>query len=531
MASVAIELPEDLEALRAFALRQHEEIDARDEKIEALGIEIQHLVEAVRLLRHQRFGRTSERVPPDQLGLFNEAETLADADADEAEAREGDEPTVEVPAHTRRKRGRKPLPDWIPREEIVHDLSAEEKICPHDGTALEPMGQEVSEQLEVIPAVFRVLRHVRPKYGCPTCKTGVAIAPLPPQPIPKSLASPSLLAHVAVSKYADALPLYRQASMFERAGIELSRATLAGWMVRSGELVQPLLNLIAEELLAGDFLQMDETPFQVLKEEGKRATSLSYLWVRRGTADDHPLLLYEYEPSRSKEVPQRLLEGFEGILQTDGYEGYTEVGERPGIVHAGCWAHARRRFHEAWKTQKSSGGKSDSRASKAQQGLAWIQKLYRIERDVAEASAEERLRVRQEKAKPLAQKIRAWLDTAKDRVPPKSLTGQALGYLDRQWPKLVRYLDDGRIPIDTNAVERSIRPFAVGRRNWLFADTPSGAQASANLYSLIETAKANGVEPFAYLLYLFTEIPKAQRLEDFEALLPHRIDPAVLRRN
>jgi hypothetical protein len=205
--------------------------------------------------------------------------------------------------------------------------------------------------------------------------------------------------------------------------------------------------------------------------------------------------------------------------------------ERPGIVHAGCWAHARRRFHEAWKTQKSSGGKSDSRASKAQQGLAWIQKLYRIERDVAEASAEERLRVRQEKAKPLAQKIRAWLDTAKDRVPPKSLTGQALGYLDRQWPKLVRYLDDGRIPIDTNAVERSIRPFAVGRRNWLFADTPSGAQASANLYSLIETAKANGVEPFAYLLYLFTEIPKAQRLEDFEALLPHRIDPAVLRRN
>jgi transposase len=545
MGDVAIELPDDVESLRTLALRQVQELDQRDAQLDARmheleaktheldareiqiqkqAAEIQRLLEAVRLLRHQRFGRTSERVVAEQRGLFNEAEQLVDTalpDEDEAE--------VSVPAHTRRKRGRKPLPDWIPREEILHDLAEEEKVCAHDGTALQEIGREVCEQLEVIPAVFRVLRHVRPKYACPKCKTGVKIAPVPPQPIPKSLASPSLLAHVAVSKYADALPLYRQAGMLERAGIELSRATLASWMVRASELLQPLLNLMAEEILSGDFLQMDETPFQVLKEEGKPATSLSYLWVRRGGPPDHPLLLFEYADSRRGQVAKDLLEGFQGILQTDGYEGYTEVGARPGVVHAGCWAHARRRFHDAVKAQKG-GGKKSPRATKAQQGLAWIQKLYRIERNVAEASPDERLRVRDEKARPLVKKIREWLDASKDRVPPQSLTGKALGYLERQWPKLVRYLDDARIPLDTNLVENSIRPFALGRRNWLFADTPGGAQASAHLYSIIETAKANGLDPFAYLVHLFTGIPKAQRLADFEALLPHRIDPAALSR-
>jgi transposase len=547
MGDTAASFPDSFEALRAtvcdlraaletkaraLETKEHtleaktRELEARDALVEEQSLEIQRLIEAVRLLRHQRFGRTSERVPADQLGLFNEAEQLVDTEEDEADAGDAE---IAVPAHTRRQRGRKPLPDWIPREEVLHDLSEAEKICAKDGAALQEIGREVSEQLEVIPAVFRVLRHVRPKYACPRCKTGVKIAPVPPQPIPKSLASPSLLAHVVVSKYADALPLYRQAGMLERAGIDLSRSTLATWMVRAGELVQPLLNLIGEEIVAGDFVQCDETPFQVLKEPGKPATSLSYLWVRRGGEADHPLLLYEYADSRRKAVPKRLLEGFRGVLQTDGYEGYTEVGAQPGIVHAGCWAHARRRFHDALKGQTGSGKKS-ARTSKAQQGLAWIQKLYRIERGLVEAAPEERQRVRQEKAQPVVEKIRSWLDQALPSVPPQSLTGKALGYLDRQWEKLVRYLEDGRIPIDTNLVENSIRPFALGRRNWLFADTPGGAQASANLYSVIQTAKANGLEPFAYLVHLFTELPKATRLEDFEALLPHRLDPGLLNR-
>lgn len=533
MGEAAASLPDSVAALRGTVRVLEAELEAKTRELEARevtvqeqSIEIQRLVEAVRLLRHQRFGRTSERVPANQLGLFNEAEQVLDKEGPDADAAEGE---IAIPAHTRRKRGRKRLPAWIPREEILHDLSEAEKVCEKDGEALQEIGREVSEQLEVIPAVFRVLRHVRPKYACPRCKEGVKIAPVPPQPIPKSLVSPSLLAHVVVSKYADALPLYRQAGMFERAGIEISRATLASWMVRASELVQPLLYRMGEEVLAGDFLQCDETPFQVLKEPGKPATSRSYLWVRRGGPADHPLLLYEYADSRSKEVAKRLLAGFQGIVQTDGYEGYTEVGARRGIVHAGCWAHARRRFHDALKAQKGRGQKS-VRTTRAEQGLAWIQKLYRIERGLGEASPEERHRVRQEKAKPGVEKIRAWLDRALPTVPPQSLTGQALGYLDRQWPKLIRYLEDGRIPIDTNLVENSIRPFALGRRNWLFADTPRGAQASANLYSLIETAKANRLEPFAYLAHLFREIPKARGLEDFEALLPHRLDPAVLQR-
>jgi len=268
-----IELPEDPGALRALALRQHDELD---EKSRALGAQqqrvdeqaqqlagqaeqIRQLEEYVRLLKHQRFGRSSERHPEAQLGLFNEAEV----DTDAAEKEDASETLI--PAHTRRTRGgRRPLPAWIPRVEILHDLAEAEKVCPADGTTLERIGEESSEQLELIPAQLRVLRHVRPKYACPHCRTGVHVAPMPPQPIPKSLASPALLAHVAVSKYADGLPLYRQETMLQRIGIDLPRATLASWMVKTGELVQPLLNLLRDDLLAGRFVQCDETPFQVL---------------------------------------------------------------------------------------------------------------------------------------------------------------------------------------------------------------------------------------------------------------------------
>jgi hypothetical protein len=348
---------------------------------------------------------------------------------------------------------------------------------------------------------------------------------MPPQPIPKSLASPSLLAFIAVSKYADALPLYRQAGILERIGIDVSRATLAHWMVRVGELVQPLVNLMRERLLAHDFVQCDESRFQVLKEPGKTAESQSYVWVQRGTPDDHPLVLYEYDPSRSAEVPKRLFEGFQGILQTDGYEGYGALGREPGIVHVGCWAHARRRFVEALKgagKNRKKGPKRTTKRSHAETGLRFIQTLYAIERSVKEATPDERLRVRQEQSLPVVAELRRWLDGALETVVPRSLSGEALGYLNGQWPKLVRVFDTGHVPLDTNAVENAIRPFAVGRKNWMFADTVRGAEASANLYSLIETAKANDIEPWAYLLHLFNELPKAETLEDVEALLPHR---------
>lgn len=503
----AAPLPNDVETLQAL-------IRERDREIEQLR-------EYVRLLKSQRFGSSSERVHRDQLGLFNEAEQLLGAEGTEVV----DEDLVDVPAHTRTKRGRRPLPGWMERVEIVHDLPEAEKVCPHDGTALVEIGRETSEQLEFVPATARVLVHVRPKYACPCCKTGISIAPMPPQPIPRSLASASLLAFIAVSKFADALPLYRQEGILARIGIDLSRATLAFWMVRCGELVQPLINLMRERLLDHDFIQCDESPFQVLREPGKTAQSDSYIWVQRGSPGGHPLLLFEYDPSRSSEVAKRLFADFRGIVQSDGYAGYDVLEEQAGVVRMGCWAHARRKFMDALKgagKNRKKGSRPDKKQTLAETGLRFIQDLYKIERelDQQEASMETRLLVRKTKSLAIVAKLRDWLDASLPAVVPKSLTGKAMQYLDAQWPRLVRILETGHVPLDTNLVENAIRPFAVGRKNWLFADTVGGARASANLYSLIETAKANGLEPWAYLQRVFAELPKAVTLEDFEALLP-----------
>jgi transposase len=527
--SAAREIPEDVDALRALVLHQRAELAAqgevlaeKSERIDTLAAQIRQLEEYVRLLKHHRFGRTSEKADPAQRGLFNEAEVLVDAIEKEHKPA-----GVEVAAHTRSPRGRKPLPDFLPRVEIVHDLPEAEKVCATDGTPLVRIGEETSEQLEIIPATIQVLRHVRPKYACPACHAGVHVAPPPLQPIPKSLASPALLAHVAVSKYVDALPLHRQETMLARGRSTPMRATLAHWMVRADELVQPLVNLLRDDLLASGVVQCDETPFQVLKEAGKPATSLSYLWVQRSL--DAPVVLYDYDPSRSGRVPERLFEGFQGVLQTDGYEGYTAVGQRPGVVHAGCFAHARRKFDEALKGMRGAERKAKSRKeSVALQGLAWIQKLYAIEKSAKDATPAERQHLRDERARPILASLRRWLDDALPRVAPQTLTGKALAYLDHQWPKLVRVLGDGRVPLDTNLVENAIRPFVVGRKNWLFSDTARGAHASANLFSVVETAKANDIEPFAYLRLVFTELPRATALPDFEALLPRNLDRSHL---
>ncbi len=540
---VVEKLPDSVEALRALvlergaellgrdaALRERDaEIEARDTKIQerdaeldARDAEITQLREYLRLLRHQHFGQKSEKAHPDQLSIFNEAEQQLAA----APAKDADE--IPVPAHTRKKGGRRPLPESLPVVEVLHDLAESEKVCAHDGTRLVEIGREQSEQLEILPAKLRRVRQIRPKYACPTCKQGVRVAPAPPQPIPKSIASPALLAHVATQKFVDGMPLYRQEVALKRIGVELPRSTLAFWMVKLGHLVQPLVNLLHDDLLATGFVQCDETRFQVLKEPGRKATSLSYLWVLRAGGRGQPGVIYHDDPSREGEVAERLLEGFQGYLQTDGYAGYHTIGSQKGIVHVGCFAHARRKFHEALKAQ--GGGKKAKRVkgSKAQQGFDWIRALYAVEKKLRDATPQERYHARLEQTKPILDEMRVWLDASLGSVAPQSLTGKALTYLDNQWPKLVRVLEDGRLPLDTNDVENSIRPFVVGRKAWLFADTVAGAEASANLYSLVETAKANGIEPFAYLRHLFTALPKATRLDDFEALLPSRLDRSLL---
>jgi len=290
-------------------------------------------------------------------------------------------------------------------------------------------------------------------------------------------------------------------------------------MIRSGTLIQPLINLLRDRLLDYDIAQMDETPVQVLNEVGKRAQSKSYIWVQRGGPPDRPVVLYDYDPGRGAGVPKRLLEGFKGYLQTDGYDGYNAVVAANALTHVGCMAHARRRFSDAVKAQ----GRNRKRGQ-AHRGLSLIRKLYRVERQARKLTADERYARRQKHAWPVLDEMRSWLDDALPQVPPSSATGKALSYLHNEWEQLARYLDDGRLEIDNNAAENAIRPFVLGRKNWLFSASVKGVKASANLYSLIETAKANNLEPYAYLRYVFTELPKADTVAAIEALLPGNMD-------
>ena len=489
------------------------------------------LREQIRLYLQKQFGPSSEKLSKDQLKIFNESELLSEPEEEETspDGSTMDDSGPSDPGRPRRKKGRRPLPPSLPRRDVIHDLEPDEKICPHDGHELQRIGEEVSEQLEFVPSKVEVIRNIRLKYACPHCEECVRTSPLPPQPIPKSMAAPGLLAQIAVSKYCDALPLYRQSTIFERVGIDLSRTTMANWMIHLGNLVQPVINLLRDELLEGRIVQCDETRCQVLKEPGKAAQTQSYFWAQRGGSAEIPIILFDYDRSRSSEVPKRLLEDFEGFLQTDGYRGYDAVvvESRGLIIRVGCMAHVRRKFDEAIKAQ--SGGKKSLKekrgVTKAHQGLAFVQKLYRIETRIRGQSAEVRRSVRQEEAVPILAAMKRWLDEAKDQLPPRSLTGMAIGYTLHQWESLNVYVRDGQLEIDNNGVENAIRPFVLGRKNWLFADTVRGAEASANLYSLIETAKANGLEPYRYLRHLFAELPKATTVERIEQLLPTRWKP------
>jgi len=485
-----------------------------DEKIEKILQKDEYIVQLEQWLKHLRskpFTPSSEKVAPAQQALFNEAEEI---DAEENTAgNDGAVETITVATHQRKARPRVSLPEHLPREEVIHDLPEAEKICPYDGSALELIGSDDSEQLEFIPAQLKVLLHKRLKYACPCCEQHLATAAKPKQPIEKSLAGPGLLAAIATQKYCDALPLYRQSELFKRMGIALDRTNLANWMIKCGALSQPLINLLHEKLLEQPVIHMDETPVQVLNEPGKTAQSQSYMWVQ-ASSGEQPVRLFHYAPTRAQAVPrERLTEQTQAIM-TDGYEGYGKACDDYQITRLGCWAHARRKFVDAQKLQPKG------KTGKADQALTFIQKLYRIEAEMKDQPPNERHNVRQQQARPIIDKLHDWLQKGLPNVPPHSVLGKALTYLHNQWPRLIRYLDDGHYPIDNNLAENAIRPFAIGRKNWLFSNSQAGARASANLYSIIETAKANGLNPYHYLLKVFTDLPNAQTLGDVEALLP-----------
>jgi len=519
--STAAALPEDPQALRALLVQERAEHAALLWQRDA---EIERLREHVRLLLARRFGTGSERVSAEagQLGLFNEAERDAGPVEEATPAH-----TITIAEHMRGRGHRRALPAELPREEIVHDLPEVQKVCPHDGTALEAIGEEASEQLDIVPAQVRVLRHRRLKYACPGCRQHVATAPLPAQPLPKSQASPGLLAYVATAKYVDALPLYRQSAQFERIGVELPRQTLAQWMVRMGVLVQPLINLLRDRLLESAYVQMDETPVQVLKEPGRAAQSKSYLWVQRSGEPDRPVVLFDYDPSRSGEVPKRLLGDFHGYLQTDGYAGYHGVAAANGLTPVYCLAHARRYFTDALKALGLNPNKlpdpPPEKARRIVKVLSFFRHLYAIEHRIREESAAARYAARQSDSVPVLGALKEWVEEKLPAVLPSSPLGGALAYLHAHWRGLTRYVEDGRLEIDNNRCENALRPFVTGRKNWLFCDTVAGANASANLYSLVVTAKANALEPYAYLRRVFTALPAAATVEDVETLLPWRV--------
>jgi transposase len=493
------------------------QLQEREAQLAARDQRIRLLEEALRALRADQYGASREKlaVAPGQHGLFNEVETtleLMELVGAEADLRAT--PLRDTPA-SKGTAGRKALAPHLPRIEVRHELPREQLLC-ECGAQLKEIDAETSEQLDYVPARIQVIRHVRPKYACGCGEHGVKIAPLPAHILPRSNAAPGLLAHLVTAKYVDALPLHRQEVIFARHQVSLPRATQAAWMIRLSELLQPLVNLMDERLRASGYIRMDETPLQVLKSE-KSPQSDHWMWVRVAGPARRRLILFEYDASRAATVAERLLDGVQGYLQSDGYGAYDAVATRLGLAHVGCFAHARRRFYEAIQALPRAEQKQNTIAHEI---VRSIDALYTIERQIKDHTPQQRYDIRQQKAVPLLQGLHARACDHQAHTLPSGKLGEALHYLLTQWPKLIRYVQDGQLVMDTNVAENAIRPFALGRRNGLFADTVKGAKASAVLYSIIESAKANGLEPYAYLRRLFERLPHAKSVEDFEALLP-----------
>jgi transposase len=522
-----VRLEERLAESEQERIRQAESLAAQSQRIA-------YLLDYIALLKRKRFAPSSERISPDQLALFDEAELEALIGDLERELPPAPPAPAGEPGKPKGKPVRRPLPEHLPRVERVIDLPAAVKEAM--GSEWTLIGYDASEQLAVIPRQPYVIRFLRAKYAprgpdVPGAEQGVVIAPRAPQIIPKSLAHSSLLADIVVAKFADALPLYRQERIFAREGIEISRQTMAGWLIQLDAKLAPLAAAMKALLAEGPVLQVDETRLQVLEEPDRKATQQSFMWVYRGGPPERPVVFFDYSPTRGGAAPRRFLGSpptpgrgpprFCGYLVSDGYIVYSALALEMGLKgHAGCWAHVRRKFVEA------ASGRGNTAA--AHRLVALIGKLYAIERRVRDCTPAERHTERGIHSRPILDAIKTWLDDKAPKTLPKSLLGKAVSYALEQWPLLTVFLDDGHVPIDNNLAENAIRPFVVGRKNWLFSGSPRGAQASATLYSLIESAKANGLEPRAYLGFLFERLPEARTPAAVAALLPQALKPEDL---
>jgi len=486
--------------------------------ITELEQEITRLKEMIAQFQNRKFGTGADRIDiAKQPDLFNEAEAVIE------QVDEVVEPT-EVVVAVRKRGGRRKLPKSLPRVTIVHDLPEADKQCCDCNQPMTVIGVDRTEKLKYIPATLEVEVHERPKYGCKTCECSPVQARPAPQALPKSIATASLLAHVLISKFIDATPLYRQQQQWKRLGIDLGRSLLSSWVVKCGVLLFCLWELMQQELQASDYVQADETPVQVLHEEGRLASQKSYMWLFQCGPPGKRMILYHYAPTRAASVPGDILgKSFRGYLQTDGYSGYHAICSCEDVTGTGCMAHVRRKFVDAAKLHQRHG--------LAHEAVAMIGRLYAVEK-LAKVRAEQdesftfddRKVLRLEKAVPILNEFKQWLDQHKNDVVPKSAIGKAMTYARNEWSRLIVYLEDGRIEIDNNAAERSIKPFVIGRKNWLFCNTASGAKASAVIYSLLQSAKANDLPLIAWLIFVLEELPSCTDDEQRRALLPYNFD-------
>ena len=513
-----VNMSETVTISRVELEEKNAQLTAQEERIASLEHQVELLTEAIRLAQQKRFGTSSEQITDEgmeQLSLlFNEAEVYVQEEPSEP---------VTVAAHERRKHEYTldKIPEDLPTEVIEHRLEGEELVCPVCGEEMTEIGKEVINKVKIKPAELIIEQHVYYSYACQTCnkeniETPVVKAPYEPSVIPGSFATAEAIACIMTEKFVMGVPIYRQEQALKRQGIRLSRQTMSNWILTASErLLHPFYEALHKEILTRDVLHADETTLQVLHEPGKKPTTKSYIWLYRTSGDGKPpVALYEYQPGRGAKHPQEFLEGFRGYLHTDGYAGYHNLPEAITVV--GCWAHTRRKFDEVIKSLP----KEKVKGSSAAQGLAYCQRLFQIEEELAELPPEERYEQRLKRAKPVLDALLAWANLR--NAAPKSALGKALNYLKEQWSYLTNYLKDGRLELSNNRAERSIKPFVIDRKNFLFANTPRGATGSAVIFSLIQTALENGLDPYRYLTWLLKNAAKTDLSADesIRALLP-----------
>jgi len=498
-----IELPDDVETLKRLVIESYREVEAARAALISEQLQVEKLRFQVACLKRSRYGRSSEQLDTQIAQLELTIEDLEASQAELASSTRTVQPGVPI------KPARRPLPPELPREQIVHAAAC---TCPDCGGELRPAGEDVSEMLEWVPGHHKVLRHVRPKFSCQRCDKLIQ-APAPARPIARGIAGPGLLAHVLVSKYQDHLPLYRQSQIFAREGIDLERSTLADWVGGASELLAPLVDVLARYVMGAQKLHADDTPVPVLCP-GRGTTRQGRLWTyvrddRPAGSSEPPAVLLRYASDRKAERPREHLTMFRGILQADAYAGYELLyGER--IQEASCWAHARRKFYDIHLEQDSP---------IAAQALERIGRLYAIEAEIRGRPPDDRRAVRQARAGPELESLHAWLHAVLPSVSKKSELAIAIRYLLSRWPAFTRFRDDGRIELDNNAAERSLRAVALGRKNWLFAGSDDGGERAAAIYSLLGTAHLNGLNVEAYLRYVLERLPEYP-VNQLDELLP-----------